>query len=121
VGFTGTLMMRPEIGGGNPITSIEDGLENTSQWKLYPNPVRTNKLSIQRPADLPNRSGVASLEIYSLTGQQLASISFRLEKEEQQLTLPDHLPDGLLLYRINLVDSPSIQNNYGTLVLQRKQ
>ncbi|MEM7514680.1 MAG: T9SS type A sorting domain-containing protein, partial [Bacteroidota bacterium] len=121
VGFTGTLMMRPEIGGGNPITSVEDGLEKVSQWKLYPNPLRTNQLSIQIPASLPNRYGAARLEIFNLTGQQLASISFRLEKEDQQLTLPDHLPDGLLLYRINLEDSPSIQNNYGTLVLQRKQ
>lgn len=120
VSFPGTLMLRPEIGGAGLVTSLGEDLAEKGKIMLYPNPVQTDDLNIRLPEHVVGKASQAQLRVLSLTGQQLATIPFKPSQPEVLLTLPPSLPDGLYVYRINLPGAISIQNNYGTLLLQRK-
>ena len=91
---------------GQQKSSFFDEKQNTPELKIYPNPCKSDKVTIDF-----NTHQIAEIQLTNITGKQVFNKKFNFAENKKQVQLND-IPNGMYLLKVKSVDNKTVVKKF---------
>ncbi len=91
---------------GQQKSSFFDEKQNTPELKVYPNPCKGEKVTIDF-----NTHQIAEIQLTNITGKQVFNKKFDFSESKKQVQLND-IPNGMYLLKVKSVDNKTVVKKF---------